>query len=317
METNNRRRNNKKKNSGLKKAIIVLSSILVIMLAGVGVFFGKTYLDVKKTAEKISAPVEGRVDTTTVMDGEPFSVLLLGIDTGGFGRTDVGRSDTLMVATVNPKEKQTTLISIPRDTRMEMVGYGTVEKAAHAYAYGQEKMAMDSMDQFLGIELDHYVWINMEGFEDLVNAVGGVDVDNNFEFEQDGIKFPKGPNSLNGEEALAYTRMRYDDPNGDYGRQVRQQEVIGGIAEKALSLAGVTQYRQILKAIEDNMKTDLEPEEMFKIAIDYRECFYPDHIEEETLNGYGEMIDEVSYQIIPDEELARIQLILDQQLNTK
>ena len=309
MENRKRRRN---KQNPLKKIVLILSGVLLVMLLGVGTFLGKTYLDVKKTANKVSQPVEGRKDTTTVMDGDAFSVLLLGLDTGEFGRNDVGRSDTILVATVNPKEKKTTLVSIPRDTRMEMVGHGTVEKAAHAYAHGQEKMAMDSMEQFLGIELDHYVWINMEGFEDLVNAVGGVNVDNNFAFEQDGFKFPKGKNTLDGEQALAYTRMRYEDPNGDYGRQVRQQEVIGAIADQALSFSGVTKYKQILKAIEDNMKTDLEPDEMFKIAIDYRDCFTT--IDEETLHGNGEMIDDISYQVIPEEELARVQLLLNQQL---
>lgn len=306
------RKNRRNKQNPLKKIVLILSGVLLVMLLGVGTFLGKTYFDVKKTANKVSQPVEGRIDTTTVMDGDPFSVLLLGLDTGEFGRNDVGRSDTILVATVNPKENKTTLISIPRDTRMEMVGHGTVEKAAHAYAHGQEKMAMDSMESFLDIELDHYVWINMEGFEDLVNAVGGVKVDNKFAFEQDGFKFPQGKNTLDGEEALAYTRMRYEDPNGDYGRQVRQQEVIGAIAEESLSFSGITKYKQILKAIEDNMKTDLEPEEMFKIAIDYRNCFT--NIENETLHGNGEMIDEISYQVIPDEELARVQLLLKQQL---
>lgn len=308
METRRR----KKKKSPLKKIVLILSGVLLVMLLGIGTFLGKTYLDVKKTANKVSAPVEGRPDTTTVMDGDPFSVLLLGLDTGEFGRNDVGRSDTMLVATVNPKDKKTTLVSIPRDTRMEMVGYGTTEKAAHAYAYGQEKMAMDSIDQFLDIKLDHYIWINMEGFEDLVNAVGGVEVDNKFAFEQDDINFPEGKQTLNGEQALAYTRMRYEDPNGDYGRQVRQQEVIGAIADEALTFNGVTKYKQILKAIEDNMKTDLEPEEMFKIAKDYRPSFM--NIENETLNGEGEMIDGLSYQIISDEELARVQLLLHQQL---
>lgn len=302
----------KKKKSPLKKAVIILSSILLVMLLGIGTFLGKTYFDVKKTANKVSQPVEGRADSQTIQNGEPFSVLLLGLDTGEFGRNDIGRSDTILVATVNPKEQKTTLVSIPRDTRMEMVGMGTTEKAAHAYAHGQEKMAMDSMEQFLDITLDHYVWINMEGFEDLVNAVGGVEVNNKFEFTQDGITFPEGKNSLNGEEALAYTRMRYEDPNGDYGRQVRQQEVIGAIADKALGFTGVTKYKQILKAIEDNMKTDLEPDEMFKIALDYRSSFTT--IDEETLTGNGEMIDEISYQVIPDEELARVQLLLKQQL---
>lgn len=310
METRKKKRN--KKSSPLKKTIFILLGILVVLLVGATAFLGKTYFDVKNTANKVSKPVEGRVDTTNIKDGEPFSVLLLGLDTGEFGRTDVGRSDTILVATVNPKENKTTLVSVPRDTRMEMVGHGTVEKAAHAYAYGQEKMALDSMEKFLDIPLDHYVWINMEGFEDLVNAVDGVEVNNKFEFEQDGHKFPKGKNKLNGEQALAYTRMRYEDPNGDYGRQVRQQEVIGSIADRALTFSGVTRYKQILKAIEDNMKTDLEPEEMFTIAKDYRICFTK--IDNETLHGNGETIDGLSYQVIPDEELARVQALLKQQL---
>ncbi len=310
METRKKKRN--KKSSPLKKTIFILLGILVVLLVGATAFLGKTYFDVKNTANKVSKPVEGRVDTTNIKDGEPFSVLLLGLDTGEFGRTDVGRSDTILVATVNPKENKTTLVSVPRDTRMEMVGHGTVEKAAHAYAYGQEKMALDSMEKFLDIPLDHYVWINMEGFEDLVNAVDGVEVNNKFEFEQDGHKFPKGKNKLNGEQALAYTRMRYEDPNGDYGRQVRQQEVIGSIADRALTFSGVTRYKQILKAIEDNMKTDLEPDEMFTIAKDYRNCFTK--IDNETLHGNGETIDGLSYQVIPNEELARVQALLKQQL---
>ena len=310
METRGNSR--KKKKSPLKKILIVLASLLLILLLTIGGFAAKTYFDVKNTANKISQPVKGREKSTSVETGKPFSVLLLGLDTGDFGRDDVGRSDTMLVATVNPKDKKTTLISIPRDTRMEMVGHGTVEKAAHAYAYGQEKMAMDSVEKFLDIKLDHYVSINMQGFKDLVDAVGGVEVTNKFEFKQEGFTFPAGKVTLNGEEALAYTRMRYEDPNGDYGRQVRQQDVISAIGEKALTFSGVTKYKQILNAMESNMKTDLTPDEMFKIGKDYRSSFGT--IDQETLHGNGEMIDGLSYQVVPDEELARVQLLLDQQL---
>lgn len=311
MET---RRNNKqpKKKSNVKKAIIILLTILIVVIGGAGAFLAKTYFDVRRVATNVSQPVEGRPDDTKIMDGKPFSVLLLGLDTGEFGRNDVGRSDTMLVATVNPREKKTTLISVPRDTRTEIVGHDTTEKIAHAYAYGQEKMAMDTVDNLLDMQLDHYIWINMEGFEELVNAVDGVEVDNKFEFEQDGIKFPKGHNSLNGEEALAYTRMRYEDPNGDYGRQARQQDVIDAIADKALGFTGVKKYKEILKAIENNMKTDLEPDEMFEIALNYRDSFAT--IDHETLNGDGVWIDDISYQEIPQEELVRVQTLIQQQV---
>ncbi|MGX4685734.1 LCP family glycopolymer transferase [Vagococcus sp. JNUCC 83] len=311
---NKSRRNKKvkKKSSGLKKTVIVLLTILLVIIAGAGIFLAKTYFDVKNVADKVSAPVDGRPDDKNIQEGAPFSVLLLGIDTGDFGRNDVGRSDTMLVATVNPKEKKTTLISIPRDTRTEIVGHDTVEKVAHAYAYGQAKMAMDTVDNLLDMQLNHYVWINMMGFEELVNAVDGVEVTNKFEFAQDGITFKKGPIKLNGKEALAYTRMRYEDPNGDYGRQARQQQVIEAIANKALGFTGVKRYKDILKAIENNMKTDLEPDEMFEIAMKYRDSFK--HIQSETLQGEGVMIDGISYQEIPETELVRVQNLVKSQL---
>ncbi|APB31043.1 LCP family glycopolymer transferase [Vagococcus teuberi] len=313
MDNNSRRHKKvKKKSSGLKKTVIALLTILLVILAGTGIFLAKTYFDVKDVANKVSAPVKGRPDDKNIQEGQPFSVLLLGIDTGDFGRNDVGRSDTMLVATVNPKEKKTTLISIPRDTRTEIVGHDTVEKVAHAYAYGQAKMAMDTVDNLLDMKLNHYVWINMMGFEELVNAVDGVEVTNKFEFEQDGMTFKKGPIKLNGEEALAYTRMRYEDPNGDYGRQARQQQVIEAIANKALGFTGVKRYKEILKAIENNMKTDLEPEEMFDIAMKYRDSFK--NVQSETLQGEGVMIDGISYQEIPQTELVRVQNLIKSQL---
>ncbi|MGX6971353.1 LCP family protein [Vagococcus bubulae] len=314
MDNQQRRRKKKvkKKSSGLKKTVIVLATILLLVIAGSGIFLAKTYFDVKNVANKVSEPVEGRSDDKNIQDGEPFSVLLLGLDTGDFGRNDVGRSDTMLVATVNPKEKKTTLISIPRDTRTEIVGHDSVEKIAHAYAYGQAKMAMDTVDNLLDMHLNHYVWINMMGFEELVNAVDGVEVTNKFEFSQDGMTFKQGPIKLNGKEALAYTRMRYEDPNGDYGRQVRQQQVIEAIADKALGFTGVKRYKEILKAIENNMKTDLEPDEMFEIAMKYRDSFK--HIESDTLQGEGVMIDGISYQEIPETELVRVQNLIKSQL---
>lgn len=314
---------NKEKNkmTPLKKFFITLVIILAIILVGVGGFVAKTYMDVRSVANKVSKPAGGKreypvgqANKDNIENGKPFSVLLMGIDTGDFGRKDLGRSDTMMVATVNPKEKQTTLVSLPRDTRTEIVGYnnGQLDKLAHAYAFGQESMAMSSTEKLLDIPLDHYVWLNMEGFEDLVNAVDGVEVNNKFEFKQDGYTFKKGKNKLNGKEALAYTRMRYEDPKGDYGRQDRQREVVEAIAQKGLSLKGISQYKDILRAIEDNMQTDLSWDEMIKIAMDYRSSFST--IQQQTLQGEGVWIDDISYQEIPEVELHRVQTILQGQL---
>ncbi|WP_317951459.1 LCP family glycopolymer transferase, partial [Rossellomorea marisflavi] len=145
----------------------------------------------------------------------PFSVLLLGVDERA---GDKGRSDTMIVVTVNPHEKTTKMLSIPRDTLVDIVGRGTRDKINHAYAFGGVEMSMDTVEEFLDIPIDYYAKINMEGFKDIVNAVGGVTVNNDFTFSSGGYTFNEGQLSLNGEKALAYTRMRKQDPRGDFGR---------------------------------------------------------------------------------------------------
>jgi LCP family protein required for cell wall assembly len=242
-------------------------------------------------------------------------VLLLGIDTGDLGRTEQGRSDTLMVATVNPNDNKTTLVSIPRDTYVDIVGYGTQDKINHAYAFGGAAMSMDTVEKYLDIPIDHYVSINMMGIKELVDAVGGVDVNNDLEFTQDGHQYAFGPIHLNGEEALGYIRMRYEDPRGDYGRQLRQRAIVEAVVKKVLTLDGVTQYRNILDAVEGNMKTDLSFSNMQKIALDYRGAFTT--IDQLQMQGDGFMQDGISYQRVSENELNSVQNQLKKQLDTK
>ncbi|MDN6113145.1 MAG: LCP family protein, partial [Tetragenococcus halophilus] len=243
----------------------------------------------------------------------PFSVLLLGIDTGDLGRTEQGRSDTMMVATVDPQENKSTLVSIPRDTYVDIVGHDTQDKINHAYAFGGASMSMDTVSEFLDIPIDHYVSINMEGIKELVDAVDGVDVNNDLEFEQDGHTYNFGKIHMNGEEALGYLRMRHEDPEGDYGRQKRQRKVVEAVIDKSLSLSGATQYRSILDAMEDNMKTDLSFGDMRSIALDYRGAF--SNIDQLQLQGEGFSQDGVSYQRVDENELKEVQDNLQEQLD--
>ncbi len=245
----------------------------------------------------------------------PFSVLLLGIDTGDDGRVEQGRSDTTIVATVNPRDKQTTLVSLARDTYVDIPGQGKQDKLNHAYAFGGASLAMDTVENYLNIPINHYVSINMAGLKELVNAVGGIEVNNNLTFSQDGYDFTIGKISLDGEQALSYSRMRYEDPNGDYGRQERQRKVIEGIVQKVLSLNSVSNYQEILTAVSDNMKTDLSFDDMKKIALDYRSAF--GKVKQDQLQGTGFMQDGVSYQRVDEQELTRVQQELKNQLNTK
>src|SRR5699024_6110416 len=270
------RRSKRSKFGKVWKTIFIV--VLVIVLAIVGVAT-KFYLDVSKSVQDTYESVERQNKDSKhdrevdLKEQEPFSVLLLGIDTGDLGRTEQGRSDTLMVATVNPEQKKTTLVSIPRDSYVSIIGHGTEDKINHAYAFGGAAMSMDIVENFLDIPIDHYVSINMAGIKELVDAVGGVDVNNDLEFTYEDYTYKFGQIHLNGNQVLGYLRMRYDDPEGDYGRQGRQRAVVEAVVRKALSLQGATQYKSILNSIEDNMKTDMSFANMQTIALDYRDSF--------------------------------------------
>ena len=300
---------------GKKIFAIIFGIILVLFLAVVGMG-AKLYWDVSKSMDKTYETVErSKKSHVNLNNKEPFSVLLLGIDTGDDGRVEQGRSDTTIVATVNPRDKQTTLVSLARDTYVDIPGQGKQDKLNHAYAFGGASLAMDTVENYLNIPINHYVSINMAGLKELVNAVGGIEVNNNLTFSQDGYDFTIGKISLDGEQALSYSRMRYEDPNGDYGRQERQRKVIEGIVQKVLSLNSVSNYQEILTAVSDNMKTDLSFDDMKKIALDYRSAF--GKVKQDQLQGTGFMQDGVSYQRVDEQELTRVQQELKNQLNTK
>lgn len=304
-----------------KKIFLIIFGIVAVLVIGVVGIGAKLYMDLSGSIQKTYESVErenqeaGKRDQPLDLDKkDSFSVLLLGIDTGDLGRTDQGRSDAIMVATVNPTDGQTTIVSVPRDTYVDIVGHGTKDKINHAYAFGGAAMSMDTVQKYLDIPIDHYVAMNMAGIKELVDAVGGVDVNNELKFEKDDFTFDIGKIHLNGEQALSYTRMRYDDPSGDYGRQGRQRNVVAAVAKKALSLDGVTQYQQVLNAIEGNMKTDMNFNMMQKIALDYRDAFKK--IEQVQMQGDGFMQDGISYQRVSGDELKRVQQILKEQLDT-
>ncbi len=303
-----------RRTSGLKKGLIILLSLFVTIILVSVAIGAKVLYDVKGTTDKAYEPIERTqsVKKVNLNHEKPFSVLLLGVDTGALGRTEQGRSDTLLVATVNPQTEKTLLVSLPRDTYTEIVGYGTMDKINHAYAFGGTAMTIATVEKLLDIHLNYYVTINMQGIESLVDAVGGIDVSAPFAFSYEDTEFPIGSQHLDGDKALKYSRMRYDDPEGDYGRQGRQRQVIQGIAKQALSIKGVTGYQAILSSFDNNIKTDISFDEMETLLKKYRNAFQ--HIDSEQAQGEGFMQDGISYQRISPEELTRIQNLLKEQL---
>lgn len=175
---------------------------------------------------------------------------------------------------------------------------GKKDKINHAYAFGGINMAVKTVENFLNIPVDHYIEVNMEGFRDIVDAVGGIEVNNDMEFKY-GEHFNKGEIHLNGDQALLYSRMRYNDPRGDFGRQMRQRQVIQAVIKKGASVSSLSSYGDVLKAIEKNVKTSLTQDQMFDIQKNYKDCMQ--NSEEIQIPGDGhKAADGIWYYYVPD-----------------
>ncbi|WP_110928366.1 LCP family glycopolymer transferase [Bacillus massiliglaciei] len=300
----------KKKKKGRKRKVIGI--IFLILLIGGGIYAASFYQSLKdavSTMQGTDYKSDKRAEDLKFKRQDPFSLLILGVDER---KGDRGRSDTMIVMTVNPKKESIEMLSLPRDTRTEIVGHNSTEKMNHAYAYGGIPMAINTIEAFLDIPIDYYVKMNMEGFKDIVDAVDGVTVENDMNLSHGGFSYPKGTLTLSGEEALVYSRIRKEDPRGDYGRQMRQRQVIQAIMKKGASLSSLTNYQDIFKALGKNVETNLSFDEMLSIQNHYKPAL--GHIEQTTIEGEGQRIDGLWYLIVSEEEKQKIQAGLKEQL---
>ncbi|MFT8556146.1 LCP family protein [Liquorilactobacillus hordei] len=292
----------KKKRRILKICII----IFILFFVASGVIIAKVYNETKSAIDVTYHKVKNKSERSasrTISNGKPFSILLLGTDTGDYGRTYTGRTDTMMVAVVNPNTKKTTLVSIPRDTEIAIPGHGFENKINSAYTYGGTSMAMNIMQSYLDVPIDHYIEMNMGGLVQLSSALGPIKVDNDLDFDSIGYHFKKGIVNINKNNILAYTRMRYQDSRGDYGRQLRQRLVLEGLVKKIATVQGISSYKDILSALSSNMKTDITFKEIKTIATKYRSA---DDVEQIQLQGYGKMIDGISFQVVPQKNVDAV-----------
>ena len=257
-----------------------------------------------------SLPAEAieRLRYPDIDDKDPFLLLLLGVDERS---RDRGRSDTMLLLAIHPGSKSVKVLSIPRDTRLRLPEVEREEKINHAYAYGGSALAVAAVERLLGVPIAYYVRTNMEGFQDIVDTVGGVSVDNAFAFSNEGFDFPQGTLALNGEEALAYVRMRYDDPKGDFGRNDRQRQVLRAIGGNVMDVGSAGKLPGLLSRLSEYVRTNLRRDDMIGLATGYRAAM--GNVSELGLSGQGRMIDGLYYYVVSAEERERVRgLLLEQ-----
>ncbi len=251
---------------------------------------------------RISEEDVARLRNPNTADKEPFSMLLLGVDERPGDR---GRSDTMILLTVQPRSGQAIALSIPRDTRVLMPNSGKYDKINHAYAFGGTALSVEAVERAFGVPIAFYMKTNMGGLIDIVDTLGGVDVNNERAFHYEGHSFPKGDLHLNGEEALAYSRMRKEDPQGDFGRTQRQRQILSDAIDRVAGAGTVTKLPKLLSHLSEYVRTNLTSGQMLDLITKYRSA--TGNVEIMHLQGKGKVIDGVYYYTITAEERRRIQ----------
>lgn len=318
-----------------RKILLMLGAIFTLSLVALGVYtsniYGFSTEELSKTFKDFNTS-ENSGSQDVIKQTKPFSILLMGVDTGSADRTSKweGNSDSMILLTINPKTNQTTMTSLERDILINLSGPKKNEatnseaKLNAAYAAGGAQMAIMTIQDMLDITIDKYVQINMEGLVQLVDAVGGITVTNDFDFPISiEVNEPAytatvepGTHHINGDQALVYARMRYDDPEGDYGRQRRQREVITKVVKKVLALDSVSKYKDILKAVSGNMQTNIEiSSSTIPSLLGYSDALK--NIKTYQLKGEDATINGGSYQLVTSEHLLTVQNRIKKALGLK
>ncbi|MGH2533364.1 MAG: LCP family protein [Thermomicrobiales bacterium] len=264
---------------------------------------------------------EGAVVAVGIKDEPPprtMTILLMGVDARPDEEIDVGvRPDALAVLHLNAETGSCRLLAIPRDSRVELPGYG-LTKVNHALAVGGIPYQRQVVEQFLGITLDHYGLIDFGGLTTLVDAVGGVTISVPEAFTSRGVTFAAGEQTLDGTQALEYARYR-GGPDGDFGRIRRQQQVIVALIEAAAGRNPLRDVNEVLPALRDHIRTDLTPVDLMGIALRYRETCTDQTISMGMLDGTVATFHDpllhmdLSYVVVDEAEVRRkVAALLDE-----
>ena len=215
---------------------------------------------------KKSATSEVERESTGKQVTEPFTMLLMGIDSTDevLEKNAVANGDTLIVVTFNPKTLNATMLSIPRDSYVPIACWSNKaeNKITHAAGYGNDCM-MNTIEQYLGINIDYYAKINFKGLVKLVNAVDGVEINVEQTLCTDDssrggqVCINPGYQTLDGEQALVYARNRKALVNGDFGRNQHQQEIVIALANKIKTVNSVSKFMEILDTVSNSLDTNL------------------------------------------------------------
>jgi len=284
---------------------VLLAVVICLVVVGTGLltfsFMLSKSTNIEESNENNSIPIakESQLD-------DKLNILLLGSDSKYKGHT---RADTIMVASIDLTEQKVGIISIPRDTRVKLADRNSYNKINAAYSYDGVELTQRSIENLLQIEIDHYLEVDYQGFIDMVNTLGGIELqiekDLHYVDQADNlyIDLKAGKTKLYGEDALSYVRFRHD-ALGDLGRIQRQQKFLKAALDKILDVKTLFKVPELVKDFSQNVKTNLGLSKMLKLAS-FIPNFSLEEIEMAMLPGEPKYIDGVSYWL-PHKEETRV-----------
>lgn len=301
-----RKKKHAKTGKSKKKPLLWTLAIVLLLIIGGGIYyFTSIYSQLDNMAPTANSPLKNAetVDQDTPeppkWEGtEPVNILLMGVDARGVKKGEIPRSDTMLVASLDPVKKKITVFSILRDTFVSIPEHGE-KRINSAIIYGPNT-AMKTVGDLLGIPIQYYVYTDFQGFIKLVDSVGGVDYtvekDMKYKTIADGpeydIDLKEGPQHLDGNKALQYVRFRHD-ATSDFSRTERQRAFLKVVADKLISTTAIIKLPGILSQVTPYIQTNMSADDMWKLAsVGYdsqmggSEQIPPmDQIKEETVGG--------------------------------
>ena len=318
---NKKNKKSSSKTSLIIKVALLLVASLLICVSAYGVYITK---QAEHAANSAHEKLEGR-DVSILREEkvEPVhdnvSILFVGVDDSenrGQG-SDNSRSDALILATLNNKTKTIKMLSIPRDSYVFIPKVGYEDKITHAHAYGGTLATIETVEKLLNVPIDYYVRMNFNAFIDVVDALGGIEAEVPYklhekdEFDRNAINLQPGLQHLNGSQALALARTRKQDSDIERGK--RQQEILTAIINKVASVDSITKYDDVIRALGDNMKTNMTFTEM-KSFLSYLTQGMP-RIDSLTLDGVDDMSTGVYYYQLNQQSVDEVSEILNNHLD--
>lgn len=282
--------------------------VLVGLVAGIQVVYSPIpintlgYAAQSETGRVESSPtswIEKMFGDDEVTDG-PLNVLVLGVDTRPDDREAGSRTDTIMLVQVVPRTGEVKLLSVPRDLLVE-VEPGVKDRINAAYNYGGIDETIDALENYAGVPIDHYAIVDFEGFEEVIDAIGGVRVDvGDGEFPEKW-RMGEGVRRLNGHKALIYARYR-GTPGADLDRMQRQRELVGALRSEALKWHTVKTLPRTMDVMHENVQTDLGFDQAITLGQVLIRKGRHAEMTSEQLEGTPETLPDGDQVLVPDED---------------